>query len=178
MKIRHFIITLPCMTLGITSNAIALSASIGGSGTGTEITRNSCSTTTCTDNADIINTVYEGCTSTSKTCYKRSNDSKTYVATNCTGCASGYKQVSFDIDVCCGNEIAGSCSKQYTICMKICDKGKYASTSSCPSCPSYNGISGTTAGTGATSITECYIPAGTYSDSTGTYKITENCYYK
>jgi len=36
---------------------------------------------------------------------------------------------------------------------------------------------GTTDGPGATDASECYIPTGTYFDSTGTFKLTNNCNY-
>ena len=48
-------------------------------------------------------------------------------------------------------------------------------------CPNYNvGPHTYTPGTtprGASKITECYIPTGSYSDTTGSYSITSNCYY-
>lgn len=48
-------------------------------------------------------------------------------------------------------------------------------------CPTYNiGPNTYTPGTtprGSDSITDCYIPTGSYSDKTGSYSITQNCYY-
>ncbi len=67
-------------------------------------------------------------------------------------------------------------------CSYRCIKGYYMGELGCVQCPSSGGIYGTTAAAGATSITECYIPAGTtrsFSDGTGagTEKFTSNCYY-
>ncbi|MCM1294695.1 MAG: hypothetical protein NC311_03980 [Muribaculaceae bacterium] len=183
MKIKHFIVTLPCMTLGIISNAFALSAGTIGGGTGTEITMNSCSVITCTSNAQVGNEVTTGCADDSitktYTCYK-DEKGNTYKYISCATCMSGYKLVTYDVSKCCGNSLTGECTHQYKMCAPICPQGSYVNTSGtgCAACPSYGGASGTTSGTGAISITECYIPSGTYSDSTGTYKITENCYYK
>ncbi|MBQ8255568.1 MAG: hypothetical protein IJY99_01210 [Alphaproteobacteria bacterium] len=62
-----------------------------------------------------------------------------------------------------------------------CVKNKYGSPTSatdanaCQNCPP-NSV---TASHGAQSITECYLPAGTeYTDATGTYTYTEDCYYE
>lgn len=77
--------------------------------------------------------------------------------------------------ICNGSLLNKSCSYR-------CIKGYYQGELICTRCPSSGGIYGTTAAAGATSITECYIPAGTtrsFSDDTGsgTEKFTSNCYY-
>ena len=73
-----------------------------------------------------------------------------------------------------------------------CEKGYYGSpsynltnrgcTGTCTRCPSSGGVYGTTASSGATSITDCYIPAGTsysFSDTigSGTQTVQSDCYY-
>ena len=62
-----------------------------------------------------------------------------------------------------------------------CKKNKYGSPTSatdadaCQDCPPNS----ETSSYGAKSITECYLPAGTeYTDTTGTYTYTENCYHE
>lgn len=77
--------------------------------------------------------------------------------------------------ICVGSLLQRSCSYR-------CVKGYYMGELGCVRCPSSGGVYGTTAAAGATSITECYIPAGTtfsFSDSTGsgTEKFTSDCYY-
>ncbi len=62
-----------------------------------------------------------------------------------------------------------------------CAPGYYGSstdgTSGCDRCPSSGGIFGTS-DAGSTAMTSCYLPAGTTaSDESGSYIITENCYY-
>ena len=67
-----------------------------------------------------------------------------------------------------------------------CPEGYYkdtvGDTAECTQCPTSGGLLATTASTGSTSITDCYIPAGTEwtsSDKTGSYteKFTADCYY-
>lgn len=69
-----------------------------------------------------------------------------------------------------------------------CDQGYYGNaswggTSGCTRCPQATNIyqgrflaTGTSAA-GTTSVTGCYLPAGTYSDSTGTFQYTSSCMY-
>ncbi|MCM1294252.1 MAG: hypothetical protein NC311_01670 [Muribaculaceae bacterium] len=72
-----------------------------------------------------------------------------------------------------------------------CDAGTYKSDSgtatSCTPCPTWSGVYTTSAKTtlvrgtssaAATAITKCYVAPGTYYDTTGTFKITDNCPYK
>ncbi|MCM1294313.1 MAG: hypothetical protein NC311_02010 [Muribaculaceae bacterium] len=72
-----------------------------------------------------------------------------------------------------------------------CAAGYYGSstngTSGCTRCPNWTGVYTNSTKTilargnssaGATSITGCYISAGTYYDTTGTFKITSTCPYK
>lgn len=72
-----------------------------------------------------------------------------------------------------------------------CAAGYYGSssngTSGCTQCPTWTGVYTTSAKTtlargtssaGATTITGCYIVAGTYYDTSGTLKTTGNCTYK
>ncbi len=77
-------------------------------------------------------------------------------------------------------------SDNYYICrasterQTACLPGYYNNSTSrldCRLCPSFNGTAGAS-DIGATSITDCYIAAGTtFSDSTGTYTYTRDCYY-
>lgn len=55
----------------------------------------------------------------------------------------------------------------------FCKAGQYASGGKCKDCPD-----GGTSKFGASSITDCYIPAGTSgTDATGTWEYAEDCYY-
>ncbi|MCM1293947.1 MAG: hypothetical protein NC311_00080 [Muribaculaceae bacterium] len=76
----------------------------------------------------------------------------------------------FDVSVgkCVENKIGG-------ITITMCEKGYYNNNGTCEPCPG----GGTTAvGGSSNAITDCYIPAGTVgSDTTGTYKYTDDCYY-
>ena len=65
----------------------------------------------------------------------------------------------------------------------VCSRGYYGTISEegdkCTRCPAVDNIYGTTADFGATSISECYIPAGTTGrDASGTFTYTSNCYWK
>lgn len=55
--------------------------------------------------------------------------------------------------------------------------GSVASVITCTACPNNGSTSGLTDGPGKSSITSCYIPSGTYSETTGTYT-TPDCYYQ
>lgn len=80
----------------------------------------------------------------------------------------------------------GECNKECTcdnttVSAYMCAKNYYGNptsptdTNACTRCPA-NSI---TTDIGATSITSCYLKAGrSFSDTTGTYEYTENCYYK
>ncbi len=64
----------------------------------------------------------------------------------------------------------------------VCQRGYWGTISgiadTCTRCPAMDGMYGTTADVGATSISECYIAAGTIGrDDTGALTYTQNCYY-
>lgn len=76
-------------------------------------------------------------------------------------------------------------------CDYRCHSGSYgnptSSSDGCYACPRTDAlISGAmvsswnegSSKSGATKITDCYMPVGSYKDDTGTYKISEECYYK
>lgn len=59
----------------------------------------------------------------------------------------------------------------------MCATNCYGDGSNCQSCPSAYGVAGNSP-QGSTSVSDCYIPAGTTgSDSTGTFIITSDCHY-
>lgn len=102
--------------------------------------------------------------------------------------------VSYTMSPCCNSDgyavgtatgcYVGACktgrvpSDDKTSC--VCQIGFYGTvTSECTQCPSSGGIYGMTAEKGKTSINDCFIPAGaSIQDTTGTYKYSQNCYYK
>lgn len=121
------------------------------------------------------------------------NSSKTYTYGNCTKDFSGNpiptqecpdecpsttewtETTRFREAICVGSLLARSCSYR-------CIQGYYMGELGCVRCPSSGGVYGTTAAAGATSITECYMPAGTtlpFSDDagSGTSTFTSDCYY-
>lgn len=67
-------------------------------------------------------------------------------------------------------------TKTYT----ACKSGYYLNNNSCKQCPVYyNSKRGTSADKNTNGISDCYIPGGaSASDSSGTYKYTNDCYYK
>lgn len=99
----------------------------------------------------------------------------------CTSCNTGYFAGTETIQ-CENNTLS------LTTCTKsglggfdrVCSQGQYSNgVGGCASCPSDGyGNAGTTSGTGATSISECYIPAGSvFSDSTGSGVYNSDCSY-
>lgn len=73
-------------------------------------------------------------------------------------------------------------------CQYQCGSGSYgsptSSSSGCSRCPERDGKPGISfsvsygeSAAGSKNITDCYMAAGDYKDSTGTYKITDDCYY-
>jgi len=62
-----------------------------------------------------------------------------------------------------------------------CSRGYYKSElmTTCAQCPKQGSVYGTTLDTGSTAITDCYISAGTaFTDTTGGWTWTADCYYK
>ncbi len=77
----------------------------------------------------------------------------------------GTNSALFDVEV--GKCVQGAITA-------FCAIGQYSNNGTCIDCPD-----GGTSEPGATSITQCYIPGGTGgTDATGTWKYTENCYYR
>ncbi len=118
----------------------------------------------CTKNCQASN-----CSSTSWTALRTGYETRTYRSCSATG-------------------TSGTCnaSTQYR-----CAAGYYGSssngTSGCNPCPEWQNVFANSARTtkvygtsaaGATAITGCYVVAGTYYDTTGTFKIGSNCQYK
>ena len=80
----------------------------------------------------------------------------------------GYCGMTADYDLCDCIRDTSKCS-QYK-----CNYEYYGTGKSCTACPN-----GGTSPAGSTSITQCYIPAGTaFSDTTGNGTYTGNCNYK
>ena len=110
-------------------------------------------------------------------CYERLVDSYSEY-----GCETGYYttatsgSASMTCTICPAN---ASCAGTDGIITNFkCRQGYYKDGTGCTRCPSSGGIYGTTESTGATSITECYLPSGsTGTDSTGTFTVTDNCYW-
>ncbi len=90
------------------------------------------------------------------------------------------------------NSISGGTTNTATYCSNlsysVCAPNFYGNGSSCAACPAsmksglYTNSALTASVTGksaanTTSISGCYIPAGTYYDSTGTISITSVCYH-
>jgi len=101
----------------------------------------------------------------------------------CT-CDDGYyAKVTYGTDNCFSDcDCSGVCPSNSTCTSATsftCNKGHFKFGSTCAPCPPTGyGVGATTASTGATSMSECYIPAGTTSsDTTGTFQFTEKCYY-
>ncbi|MDE6250836.1 MAG: hypothetical protein K2M34_04375 [Alphaproteobacteria bacterium] len=119
----------------------------------------------------------------------------TYCKKNCnsTTCAStgwAAKGTGYQTRIyrsCSATGTSGTCnsSTQYQ-----CAAGYYGTTtngtSGCTQCPTWTGVYTTsgkttlvrgTSNAGATAITGCYVAAGTYYDTSGTFKTTGNCNY-
>ena len=78
-----------------------------------------------------------------------------------------------------GSRFSG-CTKEGEIIIgpKGCKRGEYLADLNCTPCPSFNSVSGTTQLMGPNKITDCYIPSGNvFTDNTGTYTLTDDCYY-
>ncbi|MDR0726846.1 MAG: hypothetical protein LBF37_02165 [Rickettsiales bacterium] len=88
-----------------------------------------------------------------------------------TANGTGYQKLEYEE---CQNGTLTSV-KQYR-----CAEGYYGSssngTSGCTSCPTATGATSVAGDNSA--ITQCYTPAGTGSDSTGSYSIIDKCYYQ
>ena len=97
------------------------------------------------------------------------------------GCQSGYwtedaRGVNMECESCPDNATCGGTGNAEVF---SCNKGYFRAGTACMPCPSSGGIAGTTKTAGATDASECYLPAGsTGSDSTGTYTLTGDCYWK
>ena len=101
----------------------------------------------------------------------------------CTCNAGYYAKVTYDNNCFSDCDCSGVCPSNSTCTSATsftCNKGYWKNGSVCTSCPPSNyGGYGTTASTGATSISECYLPAGTTSsDTTGTFQFTQKCYFE
>lgn len=75
-----------------------------------------------------------------------------------------------------------TCSAGTTVLGYYCQAGYYGSRTSngaptCTQCPSLGTATGTSVAGQNTSIENCYIKPGNYSDTTGSFKITDNCNY-
>lgn len=126
--------------------------------------------TSCVSGAELKqNQWYEG---NSKFLYYN-----TCVCSNCSTSAwqsgnTGYeKRTACDFDTC-------EVKPEYR-----CAKNWYGSStngiSGCNRCPLFSGgVYGETASAGTSSVSQCYVPANkTYTDSTGTFEFTRNCFY-
>jgi len=72
----------------------------------------------------------------------------------------------------CGN-LSG-----WTTSSRKCNAGYYLNGTQCVSCALATGNGAAVSPAGATSITDCYLPAGTtVADAAGNYKMTGNCSY-
>lgn len=102
--------------------------------------------------------------------------------------ASGYPAYEERVVTTC-NKLTNTTYKNYDCShspQARCAKGAYGTNpkaapySGCTSCPpdtKYNATP-TTASAGATTVTECYLPKDVlHTDTTGTFKFTENCKY-
>lgn len=60
-----------------------------------------------------------------------------------------------------------------------CKSGYYLGDSFCNTCPSPIGFSAspTSASQNTGGVTDCYVPAGTYTDQSGTFIWSSACYY-
>ena len=89
--------------------------------------------------------------------------------------------------------LSSGCCIMTTLPIENCSAGQYLFLGECVDCPTASastmnpvfymtqGLTGfpvTTSARGATSMTECYIPLGTYYTSTGTATLSSNCYYE
>lgn len=114
-----------------------------------------------------------GCTDTTWTTVNTAYQQRTVCDANCNPkteyqCAPGYY----------GNPTSTSSGCVKKTC---CDQGYYPdSNNTCQKCPSIPGSSApTTQGQNCAGITGCYLLAGSYTDSTGTFTLTSNgCFYK
>lgn len=124
--------------------------------------------TCCTHN---LARVTEGCNSPSS--YTCSTSSGTKTVISCESCASGYIRRQRTLTTTCGSATYYECNSGGIIPMPTCLAGQYLSGGNCVNCPgggTSNGIS--------TLITGCYLPKNkSYSDTSGTYEYTSDCYY-
>lgn len=199
MTIKQLMIILPSAIATILPNTA--NCAIGGIGIGGGDkdpgleTLASCDEVTCTTEiinialrVDQYNTSIDGICATSLTnkCYKNGSG-KYFLLKYCSNCSSGYKLNEYYFEACSN----GNLTSPFQICHKICAVGYYNTKNdplSCTQCPQWSGVytnsakttlaRGTTSKSGATTITDCYIAAGTYYDATGTFKISSNCQYK
>ena len=103
MNIKHLIYIMPCLTFGITSNAVALSASGGGA---VQILK--CEEVTCEGNTATMISLYPetNCNTTAypstsyytEKCYKAGETN--YIFRQCKSCASGYSQIDYTPPEC------------------------------------------------------------------------------
>ncbi|MCM1294694.1 MAG: hypothetical protein NC311_03975 [Muribaculaceae bacterium] len=179
MKIKYLYFAITYGALTITNPAHCLSWGVGSDLVLTQAcTEVDCSNCYNSGGADICqeqnDTSFCNSNSTPK-CYK-TQSGKYIRSTDCATCKSGYIAINANITDCptiTASIDGDSYYIQYSTCVAPCAKGTYHNYPQCTNCPS----PGTTASTGTKSITDCYIPAGTYSDLSGAYKTTENCYY-
>ncbi len=110
-------------------------------------------------------------------------------------CGPGYTGIANGTNnqgcTACTNKPSNATYTTDNSCDWKCNSLYYKSGSTCASCPYSNtngvytnsqltaGRPGTTSGTDATSISDCYLPSGTYYAATGTFKIASNskCQY-
>ena len=113
-----------------------------------------------------------GCTETSWTTVNTAYQQRKVCDANCNAkteyqCAPGYY----------GNPTSTSSGCVKKTC---CNQGYYPdSNNTCQKCPSISGSSApTTPGQNCRDITNCYLPAGGYTDETGTFSISGSCFYQ
>ncbi|HNY24995.1 MAG TPA: hypothetical protein PKJ33_00390 [Alphaproteobacteria bacterium] len=98
------------------------------------------------------------------------------------------KAASAAVTYCIVDTVYTSCDAGYYLSGGVCSvcptdtyKDTISAAGSCTSCPYLQDVQGHTSGTSYTnhdSITDCFVLSGTtFSDTSGSYSFTSNCYY-